>query len=164
MHAMDGSSMDWVMNGPGQAPAFLLAENGFDVWLGNNRGNFYSFESMNTTYQTREFWQFGPEEIGTIDLPTMIDYILLKTGESKVTYLSLQQGGQVFFMGASLLPVFFNSKVDVHIALSPRTDLSRTYGNFIAFFWYVWAIWQRMLQDMGWYDILSRDSYYASAE
>jgi len=34
--------MQWVMNRPENAPAFVLAKNGYDVWLGNNRGNRFS--------------------------------------------------------------------------------------------------------------------------
>jgi predicted alpha/beta hydrolase len=89
---MDGSSMDYLMNAEDQSMAFQLARNGFDVWLLNNRGNYYSFESKNTTADKSDFWAFGPEDMGTKDLPAAIDYILQNTKEKTVTIVGMDQG------------------------------------------------------------------------
>ena len=41
MHGVECDSNFWTPNIPSNAPAFILAEQGYDVWLGNNRGTRY---------------------------------------------------------------------------------------------------------------------------
>ena len=40
-HGLSSSSNTWVRNGE-YSPAFMLAKEGFNVFLGNNRGNKFS--------------------------------------------------------------------------------------------------------------------------
>ena len=37
----------WIENDPNKAPAFVFANAGYEVWLGNNRGNNYSKKHKN---------------------------------------------------------------------------------------------------------------------
>jgi lysosomal acid lipase/cholesteryl ester hydrolase len=38
--------------------AYVMADEGYDVWLGNARGNTYSREHVNLTAKKKEFWNF----------------------------------------------------------------------------------------------------------
>ena len=60
-HGILDSANCWLMNYAEVAPAFVAAEAGYDVWLGNSRGNTYS--EANTVYDPKkdekEFFDFS---------------------------------------------------------------------------------------------------------
>ncbi|XP_011163180.2 lipase 3 [Solenopsis invicta] len=117
-HGMLASSECWIMYGPGKDLAFLLADRGYDVWFGNMRGSTYCRSHVNMTIYDRKFWQYSFHEVGTKDLPTMIDYILKYTNQKDLYYIGHSMGTTSLFALLSTKPEY-NIKVKMAICLSP---------------------------------------------
>ncbi|KZF23051.1 alpha/beta-hydrolase [Xylona heveae TC161] len=97
---------------------FMLVERGYDVWLGNNRGNKYSKKSTRHTPTSTGFWDFSIDQFAFHDIPDSIDYILKTTHQPSLSYIGFSQGTAQAFATLSIHPQL-NEKVDVFIALAP---------------------------------------------
>lgn len=134
MHGTEGSAMDFLLN-KDKSPAVVLAKKGYDVWLGNQRGNYFSLGHETLSYKKGKYWEFYQETIAEHDVPMMISTILRMTGAAKIAaYIGYEQGSLVFLQGASLNPLFFNSQVDYFVALNPQSIMFNNIGPFLSFF------------------------------
>jgi lysosomal acid lipase/cholesteryl ester hydrolase len=97
---------------------FELVERGYDVWLGNNRGNKYSKKSVHTAPTSSSFWNFSMDQFAFHDIPDSIAYILETTHQPSLSYIGFSQGTAQAFATLSIHPTL-NDKVDVFIALAP---------------------------------------------
>ncbi|CAH0560005.1 unnamed protein product [Brassicogethes aeneus] len=118
-HGILSSSCDWIITGSSKGLAYILADEGYDVWMGNARGNRYSrnHTTLNPDKDSK-FWKFSWHQIGAIDLPTMIDFVLEKTGVPSVYYAGHSQGTTSFFVMTSFKPEY-NEKIKVQVSLAP---------------------------------------------
>ncbi|XP_020808895.1 lipase 3 [Drosophila serrata] len=117
-HGLFSNSDCWLSSGPDNSLAYLLADAGYDVWLGNARGNIYSRENNLISLNSHKFWHFSWHEIGTIDIPTMIDYILDVTKFPKLHYAGHSQGTTVYLAMLSVRPKY-NDKIRSGHLLAP---------------------------------------------
>ncbi|XP_069683472.1 lipase 3-like [Periplaneta americana] len=117
-HGMLGSSADWVILGPEKSLGYLLADQCYDVWLGNSRGNRYSRKHRTLSTEDFNFWDFSWHEMGLYDLPAEIDYILKKTHKKQLFYVGHSMGTTMFYVLMSRRPEY-NNKVVHMTSLAP---------------------------------------------
>jgi len=103
-HGLIDSSAAWVIAGPDHGGlAFRLADAGFDVWLGNFRGNTYSRKhcTLNPD-KDQDFWKFSWDEMANYDLPAELNYVLEHTGKEKLFYIGHSMGSTTYLVMNSL--------------------------------------------------------------
>ena len=54
---------------------YLLVDLGYEVWLGNNRGNKYSRKHLKLSASDPKFWDFSLDEYSYYDIPDSLTYI-----------------------------------------------------------------------------------------
>lgn len=73
-HGFLMSSEVWVANTEEYSNLpFILANQGYDVWLGNARGNKYSQYHVHISPRHQAFWNFSLNEFAMRDMPDTID-------------------------------------------------------------------------------------------
>ncbi|KAK9887093.1 hypothetical protein WA026_020037 [Henosepilachna vigintioctopunctata] len=119
MHGMFGQAENFIVAGIHDGSlAYMLADNDFDVWLGNTRGNQHGRRHVTLNPKQRAFWNFSFHEMGMYDLPAKIDYILNVTNQDKLFYTGHSQGGTIFYIMSSLKPEY-QQKIALASLLAP---------------------------------------------
>lgn len=126
-HGLLDSSTTWVINLASQSLGFILADAGFDVWLGNMRGNTYSRSHIKYHPDDSRFWAWSWDEMANYDLPAMLQFVMSTTGQSELSYVGHSQGTSIAFARFSndqLLAKHIKS----FIALGPVRTLGHAKG------------------------------------
>ncbi|KAI1206685.1 alpha/beta-hydrolase [Annulohypoxylon truncatum] len=118
-HGLLMNSEVWVcLTDAQRSLPFVLVERGYDVWLGNNRGNKYSKKSAKYSPTSTDFWNFSIDEFAFYDIPDSINYILETTKQASLSYIGFSQGTAQAFASLAIHPKL-NEQVNVFIALAP---------------------------------------------
>lgn len=153
VHGIGDSSDSWLVLGPSDSIAYLLSNLKYDVWLYNARGNKYS-KGHKRNLSQKQYWNFSYEEMGSQDLPTVVDFILAETFYSKLTYIGFSQGTTIFFVMCSLKPDY-NAKIHNAFLLAPIATINNIKHPFIDLFTKNINAISKFLDDIGIYDIFS---------
>ncbi|XP_075726282.1 lipase 3 isoform X2 [Rhipicephalus microplus] len=112
----DSASM--VLDFPKQSLGYVLADNGYDVWLGNVRGTTYGKKHKKWDVKSKKFWNFSFHEHAIFDVPAHIDYILREAKRKDLLYIGMSQGTLTFFTMLAEKP-WYNDRIKAFAGLAP---------------------------------------------
>jgi len=131
-HGLLDSSDSWIMNDEALAPGLILANAGYDVWIGNIRGNRYSLG--HTIYNSSDFrspyWDFSWQEMSIYDLPAAFIYINNITGQ-QINYIGHSQGTCIMFAALARRDPVILKYLKHYIALGPVAYVDHTTSPII---------------------------------
>ncbi|KAJ9176845.1 hypothetical protein P3X46_012117 [Hevea brasiliensis] len=85
----DGST--WLFNSPDESLAFILADNGYDVWIANTRGTRFSRGHTSLSPDESAYWDWSWDELAAYDLTATFQYVHQQTGQ-KLHYVGHSLG------------------------------------------------------------------------
>ncbi|XP_041517270.1 tear acid lipase-like protein [Microtus oregoni] len=126
-HGWTLSASIWLANPPNSSLGFIMADAGFDVWMGNSRGNTYARKHMYLDPHSKKFWAFSYDYHIKYDLPATIDFIVNKTGQKQIYYVGHSQGTLLAFGAFSTNPQLAQ-KIKLSFLLAPVATVKYVSG------------------------------------
>ncbi|XP_063929708.1 lipase 1-like isoform X1 [Zophobas morio] len=144
------TAWDYVHYGPHKCLSFLLAEKGYDVWLGNFRGTAWSRKhAVLNPDQDSSYWNFTfvythgylqglnialfrVHEMGIYDVPAFIDHIVKFTNKHSLHYVGFSQATIAFTIMGSERSEYL-SRVKLFTALGPAVLIGNPISPLLKF-------------------------------
>ncbi|CAI5757220.1 unnamed protein product [Candida verbasci] len=121
-HGLLTCSELWVLGSEhNKTLPYLLLDLGYEIWLGNNRGNKYSRKHLKLSASNPKFWDFSLDEFSYFDIPNSLNYIqnyYNDLQDNKIIYIGFSQGCSQLFASLSLHPQL-NNQIKLFVGLSP---------------------------------------------
>nr|XP_056705583.1 lysosomal acid lipase/cholesteryl ester hydrolase-like [Euleptes europaea] len=124
-HGLFTEASSWIANMANNSLGFILADAGYDVWLGNSRGTSWCQKHQNFSINQDEFWDFSFHEMAMFDIPATINFILQKTGQKQLYFIGHSQGTTLGFIAFSTFPKL-SQKIKMFVALAPLVSFKHT--------------------------------------
>ena len=109
-----------------------MADLGYDVWMGNARGNRYSNKHvyLDPITDYRAYWDFTFEDIAMKDLPLMINYAMNISAVDQLIFIGHSTGATEFLAMAAEQPAI-NDKISLFVAMAPSSYMSNSKNSFL---------------------------------
>ncbi|RYR06468.1 triacylglycerol lipase 2-like [Arachis hypogaea] len=90
-HGLFVDGIIWLYNNPEESLGYILADNGYDVWIANSRGSRYSKGHTSLAPDERAYWDWTWDQLLSYDLPASVGYVFKHTGQ-KMHYVGHSLG------------------------------------------------------------------------
>ncbi|KAG0559348.1 hypothetical protein KC19_10G098600 [Ceratodon purpureus] len=90
-HGIMEGGETWVLNPSNGSLAFMMANSGYEVWIGNTRSSNYTFGHLKYTRNDKEFWDWTWDNLVKTDLPAMLQHVY-DSSKEQINYVGYSQG------------------------------------------------------------------------
>ncbi|KAL6600313.1 hypothetical protein ACP70R_045113 [Stipagrostis hirtigluma subsp. patula] len=127
-HGLFQGGDTWFINSAEQSLGYILADNGFDVWIGNVRGTHWSKGHSTYSVHDKLFWDWSWQELAEYDLLAMLSYVYTVT-QSKILYVGHSQG-TIMGLAALTMPEIVKM-ISSAALLCPISYLNHVSAGFV---------------------------------